>query len=288
MAKRSLDELSLGFPELQSDNSRTIPMLPTPEPESPQTPQRKFAHLEDQSSTALEVMKCTLPPHRTSYSFSNYEDYEVHYKQYHVNRCSECGKNFPSERFLTLHIEENHDSLMEARRAKGEKTYGCFVEGCEKRCSTPQKRRLHLIDKHMFPMKYNFFIVNDGIDRQTSMLRSSPTSTQARRISLSAPTLTVTSIAQGSRRQNLSQSLNEGSQASPAASQHASTASITSRGVGSDLPQSESSSAQGTVQHTTDEMADLTKSMSALRFVPKSVSLRHQKMRRNDVSMNDT
>lgn len=29
--------------------------------------------------------------------------------------------------------------------------YGCFIEGCERKCSTPQKRRMHLIDKHMFP-----------------------------------------------------------------------------------------------------------------------------------------
>lgn len=29
--------------------------------------------------------------------------------------------------------------------------FGCFVEGCERKCSTPQKRRRHLIDKHMFP-----------------------------------------------------------------------------------------------------------------------------------------
>jgi hypothetical protein len=68
------------------------------------------------------VMQCTLPPHRVPVSFSSYEDYEVHYQQFHVNRCSECGKNFPSEQFLTLHIEEYHDPLMEARREKGERT----------------------------------------------------------------------------------------------------------------------------------------------------------------------
>lgn len=101
--------------------------------------------------------------------------------QSHVNRCSGCGKNFPSELFLTRHIEENHDPLSEAKRARGERTvmildfflplvtilslsdfmnamliclslqFGCFVEGCERRCSTPQKRRMHLIDKHAFP-----------------------------------------------------------------------------------------------------------------------------------------
>ena len=31
---------------------------------------------------------------------------------------------------------------------------------------------MHLIDKHMFPKNYDFYVVNDGIDRRTSMLRS--------------------------------------------------------------------------------------------------------------------
>jgi hypothetical protein len=50
--------------------------------------------------------------------------------------------------------------------------YSCFVEDCDRKCSTPQKRRMHLIDKHMFPKDYDFYIVNDGIDRRSSMLRS--------------------------------------------------------------------------------------------------------------------
>lgn len=121
MTKRSIEELSLGPSEVRLDSPEMTPMLPTPEPEAPQTPQRKVAHLEHQYF-ASEAMKCTLPPHRSPCVFSTYEDYEVHYKQFHVNRCSECGKNFPSERFLNLHIEENHDPLMEAKRARGEKT----------------------------------------------------------------------------------------------------------------------------------------------------------------------
>lgn len=39
-----------------------------------------------------------------------------------MNRCSQCGKNFPTERFLNLHIEENHDALVATRRERGEKT----------------------------------------------------------------------------------------------------------------------------------------------------------------------
>lgn len=76
------------------------------------------------TATTVPVMKCTLPPHREVISFSTYDEYNVHYAQTHVNRCVECGKNFPIDRFLALHIEENHDPLIEARRARGEKTVG--------------------------------------------------------------------------------------------------------------------------------------------------------------------
>jgi hypothetical protein len=39
-----------------------------------------------------------------------------------VNRCSECSKNFPTGHLLNLHIEENHDPLAAAMRARGDKT----------------------------------------------------------------------------------------------------------------------------------------------------------------------
>lgn len=31
---------------------------------------------------------------------------------------------------------------------------------------------MHLVDKHMFPKAYDFFIVNDGLDKRRSLLRS--------------------------------------------------------------------------------------------------------------------
>ena len=70
----------------------------------------------------IEAMHCALPPHRETLSFASYEDYEVHYQQAHVNRCAECSKNFPTGHFLNLHIEENHDALAAARKARGDKT----------------------------------------------------------------------------------------------------------------------------------------------------------------------
>jgi len=117
-------------------------------------------------------MICSLPPHRQTLSFTSYDEYEVHYNKTHVNRCLKCRRNFPTTHFLNLHIEENHDALVSVKKERGERTYSCFVEDCDRKCSTPQKRRMHLVDKHLFPKDYDFYIVNDGIDHRTSMLRS--------------------------------------------------------------------------------------------------------------------
>ncbi|KAI9837475.1 MAG: hypothetical protein M1819_007123 [Sarea resinae] len=129
------------------------------------------------------IMQCHLPPHRTPLSFPSYTAYETHYAQAHLNRCSECHRNFPSEHFLSLHIAENHDPLNEVRRARGEKTYSCFLPTCDRVCSSPAKRRLHLIDKHLFPRNYEFRVVNDGIDKRNSLLRCAKIHNQRRRSS---------------------------------------------------------------------------------------------------------
>ncbi|KAL4807802.1 hypothetical protein BDV18DRAFT_136087 [Aspergillus unguis] len=234
MAKRSRSPSSDHLPECRSrsPSPTSTPTLP----ESAPIPSK--IHLPNPTQAA-EVMRCSLPPHREDLSFSSYEDYEVHYRQAHVNRCTQCGRNFPTDLFLTLHIEENHDSLVAARRERGEKTYGCFVEDCERKCSTPQKRRLHLIDKHMFPKTYNFYIVNDGIDKQTSMLRS--VKTHRRRLSS-----TPSSPKEGRLR-----------------NRQTSVSSLTTSRPSSDpTPPAESDEM---------EIEELEKSMSALRFVPNSV-----------------
>ncbi|KAJ5251502.1 hypothetical protein N7489_001912 [Penicillium chrysogenum] len=197
--------------------------------------------IDSDTNILPEVMHCSLPPHRETLSFTSYEDYEVHYLQSHVNRCSECSKNFPTGHFLNIHIEENHDPLAAARRARGDKTYGCFIEDCERKCSTPQKRRLHLIDKHMFPKTYNFYIVNDGIDKQTSMLR--PMNSHRRRISTS-------SALEGRLRRRSS-----ASQSNPPATA---------------IP--------GTKSSNEMDIDELEKSMSALKFVPTSVSRNRNKV----------
>jgi hypothetical protein len=125
---------------------------------------------EQGNEETQQTMKCFLAPHAPMV-FHSLDEYETHYHRVHVNRCQACHKNFPSEHFLNLHIAENHDPINQAKLDRGEKTFACFVEGCDKLCKAGGRRKLHCIDKHGFPKNYDFFIVNDGIDRRRSMLR---------------------------------------------------------------------------------------------------------------------
>jgi hypothetical protein len=210
------------------------------------------------------VMQCSLPPHRQALSFDSIDAFEVHYQKDHSNRCSSCSKNFPSSHFLSLHLDESHNPLRAELQAKGEKTYGCFVEDCEKKCSTPQKRRLHLIDKHLFPKSYNFQVISTGIDRSTSMLTEPKT--QRRRVSTTgAPADHVTR-----HRRTSSQLLdsipgdNRGNRSGPR-----------------DLTTSASAAAmRASTPDQTNDLDDLTKNMSALRFIPQSV--RKQNARKSE------
>ncbi|KAI9883027.1 MAG: hypothetical protein M1823_005204 [Watsoniomyces obsoletus] len=271
------------------------------EPEQPS----KYPHLDDPSP--LELIRCALPPHGSTMTFPSYDAYEVHYQQMHANRCAECGRNFPTEHFLGLHIAENHDPLNRARKARGEKIYACFVEDCDRVCSAPPKRRLHLIDKHMYPKNYDFAIVNHGIDQRTSMLRSPRE--HRRRSSAGFHTVhrerrrsaTLESLRSPGGQTGSSQGQPNGTPAEGLNGSHSKAQQNASKPVSfsrkdsvssedSDSTGSESTEGEQTprvpnaaprtngIQHTPpkqdeEDMASLTKSMSALRFVPPSVRL---------------
>jgi hypothetical protein len=122
MAKRSRSNSYLD--EQISDPSH--PPLSEPEQSTTtQIPPAKITVPSPEPSSehqAQHLMRCSLPPHKETLTFSTYDDYESHYLKTHVNRCSECGKNFPTQHILNIHIEENHDPLILARRDRGEKT----------------------------------------------------------------------------------------------------------------------------------------------------------------------
>ncbi|CAM1505574.1 Fc.00g112110.m01.CDS01 [Cosmosporella sp. VM-42] len=200
--------------------------------------------VEDEEDSV--AMRCSLPPHREVLIFKSYDEYESHYNKSHMNRCLECRKNFPTEHLLGVHIEECHDPLVLVKREKGEHTYSCFVEGCERKCLTHQKRRMHMIDKHMYPKNFFFAVTRDGIDGRRSLLVES--GHHRRRSS------TATQSKESRRRASLLEG--EGSQPK-------------------DTPKSPPPKG-GRKESTNDDradtdMADLTGAMSSLNFVPQSV-----------------
>jgi hypothetical protein len=102
-----------GLNELPNSNGDALP------------PAAKIVDLDlsdDDDNNHNVGMRCSLPPHKQPVVFSTYDEYEAHYRAQHTNRCVQCRKNFPSAHFLSLHIEETHDSFAQARRERGERT----------------------------------------------------------------------------------------------------------------------------------------------------------------------
>lgn len=126
MAKRSREDFEPSSPESELSGESSITARSVIHPGATDIPSStsKLLHLDSPSGEAqpIAVMRCSLPPHRQTLTFSTYEDYDVHYAKTHTNRCVECRKNFPTEHFLNLHIEENHDALVSVRRERGDKT----------------------------------------------------------------------------------------------------------------------------------------------------------------------
>lgn len=217
--------------------------------------------MNDSSSTsaATSAIQCSLVPHRDPVSFSSVQEFELHYAKEHTNRCSACGKNFPTSHLLTLHTDEHHNTFREALQAKGEKTYACFVEDCDKLCSTPQKRRFHLIDKHLFPKIYNFRIVDTGIDKCPSMLYEG----RRRRVS------TIT---------NIDQMQDSCHQRTSMRSETESKRQIAVPPLTQLKPQNGNTSSKSGDHVSDTSINELDQSMAALLFVPPSVvgRMRHK------------
>lgn len=215
----------------------------------------KLQELEVEDGTIHgHKMQCSLPPH-PPVSFASTADFDVHYAKEHTNRCSSCGKNFPSAHYLALHIDEHHNPVREAVAAQGERTYACFVEDCDRKCSTSQKRRLHLIDKHLFPKAYNFRIIDHGIDKTSSLLLTG----QRRRLSVAS--------------QNSHQ--RQSSVSTPSSS--VAVSSSVSPVIGKSSSDSKIPSAEAVAKNEVDtSVDDLERSLAALRFVPPSVQARQR------------
>ncbi|KAF2104249.1 hypothetical protein NA57DRAFT_51089 [Rhizodiscina lignyota] len=149
---------------------------------------------------------------------------------------------------------------MDARRAREEKTYRCFVEDCEKVCSTPNSRRQHAIIKHQFPKNYDFFIVNDGIDKRKTMLRTD----HRRRASAGGSASISRARKSGPGKEQ---------QLPPTAMEIDTESAAAPTTTGSENDKQTSTAGTSNVEgfKVDAEMEEITKSMSSLKFVPPSV-----------------
>lgn len=106
---------------------------------------------------------CSIPP--CMLQFENYLEYELHCITFHIHECHECHKRFPTNQFLEIHIDENHNPFWKIARDKGENSYSCFWngDGCKEKCVDRSKRRSHMIEEHGYPRDYDFGIIDYGI-----------------------------------------------------------------------------------------------------------------------------
>lgn len=125
------------------------------------------------------------------------------------------------------------------------------MEGCEKKCSTPQKRKMHLIDKHMYPKNFFFAVTREGIDGRRSLLLEG--GGRRRRPSTATAPQPKRSISSSQGERPESPAANEKS-AEPADDLMAADPNQESPGPPPD-----------------HEMEDLSSAMAALKFVPLSV-----------------
>lgn len=85
------------------------------------------------------------------------EDFEDHYHARHMSACSICSRVYPTSRLLSIHVSEVHDSFFQAKVARGFPMYDCLVEGCGAKLKSYTSRQQHLVDKHKFPVSFDFF-----------------------------------------------------------------------------------------------------------------------------------
>ncbi|GAB7360019.1 hypothetical protein MBLNU230_g7544t1 [Neophaeotheca triangularis] len=157
--------------EQDSDSNNSISPIATEELEGPVT---KYIQYRDTTPTNdMGPFWCRRPSHRPL-RFENRGEYDSHKLSIHSHDCPmlNCHRSFPDSRLLDLHHAECHDPFVAVRRDRGERMYGCFVEGCDKVCRDRVKRKMHLIEKHHYPKNYDFRIMETGlIAGRNSLLR---------------------------------------------------------------------------------------------------------------------
>ena len=121
---------------------------------------------------------------------SCHTQFEEHKFRCHGHQCSLCNKSFSSDRLLSLHISELHDSYF-AVASKKKAMYCCLVETCNQVFWNDEARRVHLVQNHMFHPSYDFHNPKKFLKKFKSKLH---TATNSKILSSSSGT---PSVAQG-------------------------------------------------------------------------------------------
>ncbi|KAJ1433626.1 hypothetical protein B484DRAFT_447192 [Ochromonadaceae sp. CCMP2298] len=87
--------------------------------------------------------------------FYSLRKYAEHRFQCHQHQCSVCGKSFLSDRQLSIHISELHDSYF-AAMAQRSPSFECLVEACTVMSWSDTERRKHLLGDHKFHPSFDF------------------------------------------------------------------------------------------------------------------------------------
>lgn len=117
-------------------------------------------------SLAAEIECHFTPCNLIPLIFSDYQSYEAHYMNRHHYYCEVCSKEFPDNRILDLHFEENHDPFFGMKKERQEAIYRCFEvfsnAKCEEKFHTHDERNVHMMRYHGYPKDFDFDIVNSG------------------------------------------------------------------------------------------------------------------------------
>ncbi|KAI5480719.1 putative C2H2 type zinc finger domain protein [Pseudohyphozyma bogoriensis] len=106
---------------------------------------------------AFHSFTCHQTPIETEWGRSKGKNREMELRE------GECGRVFPDEGLLEVHMVECHDPLTAVRQEKGDKVFKCLTPECSSYFSTPKTRRNHLISKHGFPKQYFFAVTVWGV-----------------------------------------------------------------------------------------------------------------------------
>ena len=117
---------------------------------------------------------------------------------------------------------------------------------------------MHLQAKHFFPKDYDYFIVNDGIDKRSSMLR-----TRHRRTSSAA--------SRALHRNQKTGGVHQDQQSLPREADHGPGITAANLQPINSPNSSEEDTADASQASRNQDMEKLTSPMSALKFVPPSV-----------------